>query len=229
MRSSRDSQLHFPDNAITTNRKRIKHNHTMKSTMYKFISVLTPALILVATNSFNSVANAQSGITETNVTGGTNTINNPQSFFGTVGSYFTTSNTNLPFRGTAEVALGLAYQSGVNIASDFDARCKFAVTTNSGVILESVTRNAGVNGVIVSEQAGAGWYYIPVPTPDIELTAGVLAGYRFNAAQVAFTAYLDARKSLTQNTFAGIRLGYEFDGAASPNAPVLTGYTGFTF
>ncbi len=186
-------------------------------------------LAILAATSLAATAGAQSSVTETNASGGTTTVSNPQTFFGTVGSYFTTSNTNLPFKGTAEIALGLAYQSGVNIASDFDVRYKFAVTTNSGVILESVTRNAGVNGIIVSEQAGVGYYYIPVTTPDIELSAGLLGGYRFDVSRAALTAYLDARKSLTANTFAGVRLAYEYDGSASPNSPVLTAYTGFTF
>jgi hypothetical protein len=183
-------------------------------------------LIIIAALPFAAAAQS---ITVTNASGGTTTISNPQSFFGSIGGYFTSSNTNLPFKGTAEIALGMAYQSGVNIASDFDARYKFALTPNSGVLLESVTRNAGVDGVIVSEQAGIGYYYIPVSTPDLELSAGLLGGYRFDVSQAAFTAYLDARKSLTENTFAGVRIAYEYDGSASPGSPVLTAYTGFTF
>jgi opacity protein-like surface antigen len=201
----------------------MKHN-IFKINTLKLITVLAAMAAALA-----SSGRAQESVTETNASGGTTTISNPQSFFGTVGSYFTTSNTNLPFKGKAEIGLGLAYQSGVNIASDFDARYKFAVTTNSGVILESVTRNAGVGGIIVSEQAGVGYYYIPSATPDIELSAGLLGGYRFDVSQGAFTAYLDARKSLTANTFAGVRLAYEYDGSASPSSPVLTAYTGFTF
>jgi hypothetical protein len=207
----------------------------MKSHIIKLIPILT----LLATASLPRSAGAQSAITETNATGGITTISNPassnapsssaESFFGTVGSYFTSSNPNLPIKGTAEIALGLAYQSGVNIASDFDVRYKFALGTNSGVMVESVTRNAGIDGIIVSEQAGAAYYYIPAATPDMELSAGLLAGYRFDVSRVAFTAYLDARKSLTPNTFAGARLAYENDGDASPSAPVLTAYTGFTF
>ena len=189
---------------------------------------LNQIIHLLITTALPFAAAAQS-ITVPNASGGTTTINNPQSFFGSVGGYFTSSNTNLPFKGTAEIALGMAYQSGVNIASDFDARYKFAITTNSGVLLESVTRNAGVDGVIVSEQAGIGYYYIPVSTPDLELSAGLLGGYRFDVSQGAFTAYLDARKSLTENTFAGVRIAYEYDGSASPGSPVLTAYTGFTF
>jgi hypothetical protein len=185
------------------------------------LTILTLLIITVALGSLQAQSLAS-----------TNTpppVNNPQTFFGSVGNYLTTSNPNLPIRGQAEIGLGMAYQSGVNIASDFSARYKLSVTTNSGVLLESVTRNAGINGVIVSEQVGPGYYYVPATTPDIELSAGLLGGYRFDTRSAAFTAYLDARKSLTQNTFAGLRIAFEHDGSGSPNAPVLTAYTGFTF
>ena len=194
----------------------------MNSTILKVL----PLLIITVTAGSIRPIHAQS-LTTTNTPPPGN--NNPQTFFGTVGNYLTTSNPNLPIRGQAEVALGLAYQSGVNIASDFSARYKLSVTTNSGAIFESVTRNAGINGVIVSEQAGLGYFYRPAANPDIELSAGLLGGYRFDTRSAAFTAYLDARKSLTPNTFAGLRMGFEHDGSGSPNAPVLTAYTGFTF
>jgi hypothetical protein len=196
------------------------------------INHLLPIIVLLAIASGPLSVHAQSLSSTNAATGGTesfSTAPNPQTFFGTVGDYVTSSNPNLPIRGQAEIALGLAYQSGVNIASDFSARYKITVSTNSGVLLESVTRNAGINGVIVSEQAGLGYYYIPVTTPDIELSAGLLGGYRFDTRSAAFTAYLDVRKSLTQNTFAGLRMAFEQDGSGSPNAPVLTAYTGFSF
>ncbi len=157
------------------------------------------------------------------------------SFFGSVGSYLTGSNPNLTIRGSAEITLGMAYQAGVNIASDFGIRYKFGTpATNgsaSGLFVESVTRNAGVAGIIVSEQAGGGYYLIPASTPDIELSGGLLAGYRFDTASPAITAYLDVRKSLTVNTYAGIRIGYEWDSARqrAQAAPVISAETGFTF
>ena len=159
----------------------------------------------------------------------TNAVPNPQTFFGSVGNYLASSNPNLPMRGQAEIALGMAYQAGVNIASDFSARYKLALATNSGVLFESVTRNAGINGVIVSEQAGVGYYYLPPATPDIEFSAMLLGGYRLDTRSAAFTACLDVRKTLTANTFAGLRIGFEHDGSGSPDAPVLTAFTGFTF
>ncbi len=159
----------------------------------------------------------------------TNAAPNPETFFGSVGNYLTASNPNLPVRGRAEIALGMAYQAGVNIASDFAARYKLALGTNSGVLFESVTRNAGINGVIVSEQVGAGYYYLPPATPDIELSAMLLGGYRLDTRSAAFTACVDVRKTLTANTFAGLRIGLEHDGSDSPDAPVITAFTGFTF
>jgi hypothetical protein len=192
---------------------------------------LTFLTLLILTVVFSPISPLQAQSLATTNTNTPPPVDNPQTFFGTVGNYLTTSNPNLPIRGRAEIALGMAYQSGVNIASDFSARYKLSVTTNSdsGVLLESVTRNAGINGVIVSEQAGLGYYYLPSTTPDIELSAGLLGGYRFDTRSAAFTAYLDARKSLTPNTFAGLRIAFEHDGSGSPNAPVLTAYTGFTF
>ena len=198
----------------------------MNSNILRACLKVLPLLIITVTIGSSRPSLAQSLTATNNLPLGDN---NPQTFFGTVGNYLTTSNPNLPIRGQAEVALGLAYQSGVNIASDFSARYKLSVTTNSGAIFESVTRNAGINGVIVSEQAGLGYYYRPAASPDIELSAGLLGGYRFDTRSAAFTAYLDVRKSLTPNTFAGLRIGFEHDGSGSPNAPVLTAYTGFTF
>ncbi len=158
----------------------------------------------------------------------------PGSFMGSVGLYFSSSNPSLPIKGSAEVSLGMAYQAGVNIASDFGIRYKFgASTTNgsSGFFAESVTRNAGVAGVIVSEELGGGYYIIPASTPDIELSGGVLGGYRFDTEAGAATIYADVRKSLTPNTFAGVRLAYEWDSihATAQATPVLTAETGFTF
>ncbi len=148
-------------------------------------------------------------------------------FFNSVAQYFTSSNTNYDLHSTAEITLGAAYQAGVNFGSDFGVRYKFDLGTNTGVCLESVTHNAGVAGIIVSEQAGAGVYYI---RHDLELSAGVDAGYRFDVRHPALTLYADVRKSLTENTYAGLRLGYESDfSSASPGAPVVTIETGFKF
>lgn len=156
----------------------------------------------------------------------------PQTFFNSVSQYFTSSDPAIPFHGIAEVGIGMAYQSGVNFGSDFDLRGKYEISANGtngtswGIYGESVTRNAGVAGIIVSEQAGGGLYY---DRYDLELSAGVLGGYRFDTAGPAFTAYADVRKNLTANTFAGTRLGLELDGRTQNNSPVITIYTGFEF
>jgi len=192
-------------------------NNTQTITKFSALALLALALV-----SANQSGRAQS-------LNATNPAPNPETFFGSVGNYLTSSNPSLPIRGRAEISLGMAYQSGVNIASDFAARYKLTLTTNSGVLFESVTRNAGINGVIVSEQIGAGYYYLPPATPDIELSAILLGGYRLDNRSAAFTACLDVRKTLTANTFAGLRIGFEHDGSGSPDAPVITAFTGFTF
>jgi hypothetical protein len=195
----------------------------MKTNTNKITNTFSALLLLMVAIALGSPSGRAQSLSTTNA------ATNPQTFFGSVGNYLTSSNPNLPIRGQAEIALGMAYQSGVNIASDFSARYKFPLATNSGVLFESVTRNAGINGVIVSEQVGAGYYYLPAATPDTELSAVLLGGYRLDNRSAAFTACLDVRKSLTANTFAGVRLGFEHDGSGSPDAPVLTAYTGFTF
>ena len=158
------------------------------------------------------------------------------SFFFSAGQYFSSSNTNLPFRGTMEISMGMAYQAGVNIAADFGIRYKFGSSVSgtnagSGFFAESVTRNAGVGGIIVSEQVGGGYYYVPESTPDIEMSGGILGGYRFDTESGAATIYADIRKSLTPNTFAGMRLAYEWDAqhVSAQAAPVISAETGFTF
>lgn len=143
------------------------------------LSLLPIAALFVSASGLPSVCAQELATTNANpvaASDGSSTVpaGNPQTFFSSVGNYLTSSNPNLPIHGQAEIGLGLAYQSGVNIASDLSARYKISVSTNSGVLLESVTRNAGVNGVIVSEQAGFGYYYIPSTTPDIEISAGFL-------------------------------------------------------
>lgn len=149
-------------------------------------------------------------------------------FIHSVGGYFSSFNPDLPFTGVGEIAIGMAYQSGVNIASDLDLRFDvYNIGTNGlGIFAESVTRNAGVAGVIVSEQAGGGILYRHI---DTELSAGVLGGYRFDTGGPAVTIYADVRKMMTENTYSGLRLAAEIDGRAQNNSPVITAYTGFKF
>ncbi len=152
------------------------------------------------------------------------------SFFGSVGSYFSSSNTNQPVHGRAEVGLGVVYQSGINIGADLDFRYKvYEAGTNWGFMLESVTRNAGIAGTIVSQQGGIALYYIPVSAPDVEMSSGLLGGYSFFSSGAAFTAYADVRKMATANTFLGGRIAYEYEKQSAPPVPVITTYTGFMF
>jgi len=153
-------------------------------------------------------------------------------FFNSVGGYLTSSNPNQPVHGQVEVGLGAAYQSGVNVGADLDVRWKPSFTdisTNIGVGAESVTRNAGVAGTIVSEQIGGFLWYVPASTPDIELSAGANGGYSFYESGPAFSAYLQALKMATLNTYLAGRIGVEEDRGRISTAPVVTVYTGFTF
>ena len=189
---------------------------------------MKPSPTLLLTTLALASASASHAQPITNTLGQTGTIPTTMpGFFNSVAQYFTSINTNYDFHSTAEITLGAAYQSGINFGSDLGLRYKYDLGTNMGVCFESVTRNAGVNGIIVSEQAGVGVYYIQ---HDLELSAGLDAGYRFDANQPALTFYADVRKLLTENTYAGLRLGYETDfSSASPGAPVITIETGFKF
>ncbi len=150
----------------------------------------------------------------------------PVSFFQSVGSYFTSNDTNLDLStGKAELWTGMAYQSGVNFAADLGIRYKLSKPgAASGVALESVTRNAGIAGTIVSQNIGVAYC---IYNHAIELSGGLDVGYRFDEYKPDLSVFLDARKALTVNTFAGLRLAVESDFRHQPLAPVFSVLVGF--
>ena len=156
------------------------------------------------------------------------TTNAPVSFFGSVGSYLTSSNTNLPATSTAEVSLGAIYQGGVNIASDITLRYKFGgAASTSGFFVEEKTENGGIAGIIISEEAGAGYYIVK---NDIELSAAIEGGYRFDVKNGAIGGYVQALKMMTENTYSGIKLGVEYAGNSdAAKIPEIELFTGFKF
>lgn len=153
----------------------------------------------------------------------------PQSFFGTVQQYFTSANTNFDLsQGKAELWTSMAYQSGLNFAADLGLRYRLSKPgAASGFAVESVTRNASIAGTIVSQQVGVSYCLY---NHDIEISGGIDGGYDFQKSSGLFTVFLDARKALTENTFAGLRLGYETDlKNAKAEPPVLSVIVGFKF
>jgi hypothetical protein len=173
-----------------------------------------------ATNS--AAAQANDG---TIATDGTNAGPTPQSFFTTVAGYFTTFNTNLAtftdtnnFHGT--VWAGADYQSGVGVEYPF----------YKGLTLVSVTRNADVAGTILSQQ---GDLAITITHYDTQLSLGAGLGYCFaNAGDLRpglfGSVFAEAKKALTDNTFAGVRLEDDFSGK-TPSIPVVSIFAGFRF
>ncbi len=150
----------------------------------------------------------------------------PATFFDSVGDYFTSFNTNSTTFSAenAEVWASADYQSGLNFAAGFGVQYELP----ANVTLESYTRNAGVAGTIVSENIGAG--YVLFKKYDTKIVAGVDGGWRWDLERPDLEVYLDARKALTANTFAGVRISYENDfSAQSPGAPIIGIITGFKF
>ena len=172
---------------------------------------------------------------QTNAVGGVaNLLTNTPSggWFASAGSYLSSSNPNLPVHGQFELGLGMAYQSGVNIGADLNIRWKptFAdLSTNYGVGFESVTRNAGIAGTVVSEMVGPFIYYQPTSLPDAEVSAGIDGGYSLLDRGAACTGYIQVLKMATPNTYLAARIAIEEDAGLVSPAPVLTAYTGVTF
>lgn len=150
-----------------------------------------------------------------------------QTFFNSVGDYFTSFNTNLLTfqKNKFEVWTGVAYQQNVDVANvlgvDFD------VKKGGGFYVEGTMANAGIAGTVLNLAGGGGYSIVKY---DTRLSFGVNGGYDFQIKQPIVEIYGDVRKSLTENTFAGLRLSYEtsFSGA-SPHAPLVLGLVGFTF
>jgi len=157
--------------------------------------------------------------------------NAPQQFYTTVFEYFTSFDTNLlafqtNYHGCAWA--GADYQSGVNVASSVGLEYGLY----KSVAVESVTRNAAIAGTILSQQIDVGLSYTLF---DTQLSGG--AGLDYNFADVGSTRqginaviFAEAKKAMTQTTFAGLRLECDmpFRKTAAP-VPVLSVFVGFKF
>jgi hypothetical protein len=148
-----------------------------------------------------------------------------QSFLTSVGQYFTGFNSNYTMLAAHHIEAWTAaeYSQGENWADDLGIDYRF----DSGIRLETVFQNAGINGTILSAQCGVGYSIVYI---DTEFAAGLNVGYRPQQRWEEVTPYLEARKSLTANTWAGLRLSYEIDtgpgaqnGARTPSVAVEMG------
>lgn len=153
---------------------------------------------------------------------------NEGSFLSSFGSYFSSFNTNLTAFSSnqLDVDVGMDYVSGVNISSSLGLEYIFD-HMNNGLELsaESVTRNAGIAGIIVSQQAGIGLSKVIY---DTKMTVYADGGYSWANKQTYVELGLRLKKQLTTHTFAGIGLSIPIENGTRSLQPVFSVFTGFT-
>ena len=181
-------------------------------------------LIAIAVLALGLSAQAQVG---TNLT--------PQSFFHTIGGYFTTH--NLELTNTFGAHKGEAWTSLDSIQGNASTSAKladavgFQYSVYDHLSLENVLRTSGVAGTIVSDQLGLGLNFVVI---DTKITFYADAGYDFEKSRLAGSKFKDdlfgevgvrVKKALTENTFGGVGLGIRLPDASQ----VYQVMVGFTF
>lgn len=164
----------------------------------------------------------------------------PPNFFESIGGYFTSFNTNyLATFGEHKISLATGVDSlqgngTVPLANSLRLSYNLIqptinLTNTTGLVLglEEVTRNSGVAGTIVSQQAGFKAGFVVV---DTEIDGYVDGGYNFyndvNTKQKIFCEFgLRVQKALTLNTYAGVGLGEQ----VPINRQIGQVFAGFTF
>jgi hypothetical protein len=147
------------------------------------------------------------------------------SFFQSAQGYFTSFNTNLT---TFSAHTGECW-TGVDQSQDtLSAVLGLSVDVSKSFIAEAVFRNANVAGTLLT--AGAGGAYRIVKF-DTQILLGFDAGYRFDTDKPYVEPFVDLRKALSENTYAGLRLYYqqEIGGSADAHAPGVLVIAGFKF
>jgi hypothetical protein len=149
------------------------------------------------------------------------------SFFSSIGNYFGHYNTNptnaIQFA-SARMTLwtGADYQQGVNV--DSVAGVEFRPFTNYPVSIASVTRNAAIAGTVDSEQFDVQY---DINHYDTQLSLGVGGGENFLNKTPFVSVYVEVKKALTANTFAGIRAEEDVNISGSGrNVPLVAAIVG---
>lgn len=150
------------------------------------------------------------------------------SFFTSVQSYFTSFNTNLD--GTFEASKGTVWTSADSLqggAVPLANSIGLSYKVYKLISAESVTRNSGIAGTLVSEQAGLGLNFA---VHDTRLTAYLDGGYAFGepggtTEKLYAEVGLRVTKALTEHTFAGVGVGAQLPA----NRQVFSAIVGFTF
>lgn len=168
--------------------------------------------------------------------------NMPPTFFNSLEGYFASFNTNLDSTFAterAEIAVGVdSIQGGATpLANSFRISYNVYQPSNgvTAISIENVIENAGVQGTILSEQAGIGLSFV---IHDTKLTGYADGLYDFQPHTTtnakgkvrkasAFGGEIGIRveKAMTTHTFAGIGLGV----VLPRNEQKLQAFTGFTF
>jgi len=171
---------------------------------------------------------------------GTNAV--PVSSGGVIGDvlgYFTSFNTNLDdCFGAKDFTVwtgASSIQGGVNpLVNDIGLSYDLwrptpaaGSATSTAISLESITRNSGVAGLLVSEQGGAGFSII---LHDVRATAFLHGGYAFAGSASKSDRFFGEAgvrvfKALGHNFFAGVGLAARFPSSAQ----VLSAEGGVTF
>lgn len=166
--------------------------------------------------------------------------NTPPNFFQSIGSYFTSFNTNdLATFGQhkVQIATGVdSLQGNGTVPLANSLRVSYNLiqpditsSNTTGFVLgpEEVTRNSGVAGTIVSQQLGFKAGFVVV---DTEIDGYIDGGYNLfdnpNAGQKLYCEFgLRVQKALTVNTFAGIGIAEQ----APINRQIGQVFAGFSF
>jgi len=143
------------------------------------------------------------------------------SIYNQVTTWLTTPDTNnLTLEKTLwRVQTGPATQSGVTISDDFLVQRNFK--TNGGWGVLSLTRNAGIAGTVLCEEAGVGF---SLNRYDLEATPFLIAGYRFDTSHIVGSAGAEVRHMLSANSFAGIGAQLDFARKTTPLIRIELGY-----
>lgn len=153
-----------------------------------------------------------------------------QAFYRTVMDYFTTFDTNsttfIEERGSVWTGVDSISESDVSLANSLGISYKLGKTAISA---ESVLRNSGVAGTLVSEQVGIGLNFVVY---DAKLTLYGDAGYDFLLKDVKRETDrlfgeigLRAQKAMTKRTYAGASFGVQ----VPESKQVFSVFAGFTY
>jgi hypothetical protein len=147
----------------------------------------------------------------------------PASFIGTVGQWLTVSDTNNVWDQKLSISAGIdSIQGGsVNLANSFRIGYDFIPLLG----IESVTRDSGVQGTIVSEQVG-----LALNVHHVDMVGSLYLDGGYNKFQprrdrLFLEIGLRVSKKVSRFVFVGIGIGEQFPAQAR----VLSAFTGIVF